>query len=67
MLVTDTREEDRLLVIEYDVFLEYEKTFFASLTFFSSFEISDCQRMSRACSFGWHLVKDSFGDPAVML
>jgi hypothetical protein len=30
--------------------------------FFSSFEISDRQRMSRACSFGWHLVKDSFAE-----
>lgn len=40
--------EDKLLVIDYDVFLD-------------AFEICDCQRMSRACSFGWHLVKDSFG------
>lgn len=39
-------EEDKQLVIEYDLFLD-------------SFEISDRQRMSRACSFGWHLVKDS--------
>jgi hypothetical protein len=35
-------------VIDYDGFLD-------------AFEICDCQRMSRACSFGWHLVKDSFG------
>jgi hypothetical protein len=42
-------ESDKLLVINYDVFLDM-------------FEISDCQRMSRTCSFGWHLVKDSLLD-----
>jgi len=41
-------EEDKLLVIEYDIFLD-------------CFEINDCQRMSRTCSFGWHLVKDTIG------
>ena len=50
----DGAVDDRLLAIEYDLFLD-------------SFEISDCQRMSRACSFGWHLVKDSFGNDASML
>jgi protein phosphatase len=46
--VTVAQDDDKLLVIEYDIFLD-------------SFEISDCQRMSRTCSFGWHLVKDTLG------
>jgi len=48
-----TEDEDKLLVINYDVFLDM-------------FEISDCQRMSRTCSFGWHLVKDSLLDDTLM-
>jgi hypothetical protein len=47
-LARSLEDEDKVLVIEYDAFLD-------------SFEITDRQRMSRACSFGWHLVKDSFG------
>jgi protein phosphatase len=47
-MVRSDEERDQLLVIDYDAFLD-------------AFEICDCQRMSRACSFGWHLVKDSFG------
>ena len=63
------QDQDRVLVIEYDIFLEYVVAIFFLSLFPSSFEISDRQRMSRACSFGWHLVKDSLdftlGDAAM--
>ena len=48
LISRSAEESDRMLVIDYDAFLD-------------AFEICDTQRMSRACSFGWHLVKDSFG------
>ena len=51
---TEEESSDKLLVINYDVFLDM-------------FEISDCQRMSRTCSFGWHLVKDSLLDNTMPL